>query len=103
MFETYRMLGEQREADLLHEARRLQAGASVHQGARRRSANLDSPLALARRAMGKVTWPTRLTRHPSSILILSPRGSRSDADDSGLPIDKLPVAAIEVVTENEKL
>jgi hypothetical protein len=26
VFETYRMLGEQREAELLHEAQRLQAG-----------------------------------------------------------------------------
>ena len=36
MFETYRMLGEQREAELFREARRLQAGAA---GARVRSAS----------------------------------------------------------------
>lgn len=32
MFETYRMLGEQREAELLHEAQRLQAGQAVRHG-----------------------------------------------------------------------
>jgi hypothetical protein len=29
MFETYRMLGEQRELELLHEARRLHAGQAL--------------------------------------------------------------------------
>jgi hypothetical protein len=29
VFETYRMLGEQREAELLHKAQRLQAGQGV--------------------------------------------------------------------------
>lgn len=32
MFETYRMLGEQREAELLHEAQRLQAGQAAKDG-----------------------------------------------------------------------
>jgi hypothetical protein len=32
VFETYRMLGEQREAELLHEAKRLQAGQAVRHG-----------------------------------------------------------------------
>jgi hypothetical protein len=32
MFETYRMLGEQRESELLREARRLHAGQSVRRG-----------------------------------------------------------------------
>jgi len=36
MFETYRMLGEQREAELLREARRLQAGQAVKNGRVRR-------------------------------------------------------------------
>jgi hypothetical protein len=36
MFETYRMLGEQREAELLSEARRLQAGQAVKDGSVRR-------------------------------------------------------------------
>jgi hypothetical protein len=36
MFETYRMLGEQREAELLAEARRLQAGQAVKDGSERR-------------------------------------------------------------------
>jgi hypothetical protein len=32
VFETYRMLGEQREAELLHEALRLQAGQAAKDG-----------------------------------------------------------------------
>lgn len=36
MFETYRMLGEQREAELLREAQRLQAGQAVKDGNVRR-------------------------------------------------------------------
>ncbi len=32
MFETYRMLGEQREAELLREAQRLHAGQAVRDG-----------------------------------------------------------------------
>jgi hypothetical protein len=32
MFETYRMLGEQREAELLREARRLHAGQALRRG-----------------------------------------------------------------------
>jgi len=36
MFETYRMLGEQREAELLREARRLQAGQAAKEGRVRR-------------------------------------------------------------------
>jgi len=35
MFETYRMLGEQREAELLAEARRLQVGQAVKDGSMR--------------------------------------------------------------------
>jgi hypothetical protein len=103
MFETYRMLGEQREAELLREARRLQAGASVRLGARRHGAYLDSSLALARRAMGKMAWLTGFIRRPSSILIQSPGGPPSEANDSGLAVDKLPVAGIRVATENEGL
>jgi len=86
MFETYRMLGEQREAELLREARRLQAGASVRQAARRDGAYLDSSLALARRAVGKIAWLTGFIRRPSTILIQSPGGPPSDANDSGLAV-----------------
>jgi hypothetical protein len=103
MFETYRMLGEQREAELLREARRLQAGASLRQGARRQGAYLDSSLALARRAMGKTAWLTGFIHGPSSILIQRPGGPPSDTNDSGLAVDKLPVAGIGVATENEGL
>jgi len=39
MFETYRMLGEQREADLLREAQRLQAGQAVRDGSVQRPAS----------------------------------------------------------------
>jgi hypothetical protein len=91
MFETYRMLGEQREAELLREARRLQAGASVRVGARRHGAYLDSSLALARRATGKLASLTGSIRHPSSILIQSPGELPPETNDSGLAVDKLPV------------
>ena len=37
MFETYRMLGEQREAELLREARRLHAGQALKDGGALRS------------------------------------------------------------------
>jgi hypothetical protein len=87
MFETYRMLGEQREAELLREARRLQAGTSVRLGARRHGAYLDSSFALARRAMGKMAWLTGFVRRPSSILIQSPGRPPSETNDSGLAVD----------------
>ena len=103
MFETYRMLGEQREAELLREAQRLQAGAWVRLGARRHDAYLDSSLGLARRAMGKMAWLTGFIRRPSSILIQSPGGPPPETNDSGLAVDKLPVAGIVVATENEGL
>jgi hypothetical protein len=103
MFETYRMLGEQREAELLGEARRLQAGASVRLGARRHGAYLDSSLALARRAMGRMAWLTGFIRPRSSILIQSPGGPPSETNDSGLAVDKLRVAGIGVATETEGL
>jgi hypothetical protein len=103
MFETYRMLGEQREAELLREARRLQAGASVRRGTRRNGAYLDSSRARARNIMGKVAWLTGLIRRPSNILIDSRCGPGSSPNDSRLPVDNLPVAAIEVATENEEL
>jgi hypothetical protein len=76
MFETYRMLGEQREAELLREARRLQAGASVRSNARRHRARLGSFRARARRATRKVEW---------------------------LRVDGLSGAAIEVENENQEL
>jgi len=97
------MLGEQREAELLREARRLQAGASVRLGARRHGAYLDSSLGLARRAIGKMAWLTEFIRRPSSILIQSPGRPRPETNDSGLAVDKLPVAGIVVATENEGL
>jgi hypothetical protein len=100
MFETYRMLGEQREAELLREARRLQADASVRLGARRHGAYLDSSLALARR---KIAWLTGFIRRPSSVLIQSPCGPRSETNDSGLAVDKLPGAGIGFAPENEGL
>jgi hypothetical protein len=102
MFETYRMLGEQREAELLREARRLQAGASVRSSARRDRARLDSFRARARRA----------TRNAGSLaglisclsVFLRRRGRPAvNADDSRLPVDNLSAAAIGVATENEEL
>lgn len=75
MFETYRMLGEQREAELLREARRLQAGAAIRSNARRHRAR------------------------PFSGLLHS-RGRRaSNASNPRLPVDGLSAAAIEVGTE----
>ena len=103
VFETYRMLGEQREAELLREARRLQAGDSVRLGARRHGAYLDSSLARARRAMGKLPWLAGFIRRPASVLIQSPGEPPSDTNDSGLAVDKPPVAGIAVATENEGL
>jgi hypothetical protein len=99
MFETYRMLGEQREAELLREAQRLQAGASVRSNARRHRTRLDSFRARARRATRQVEWLPGLIRLPFSGLLQS-RGRRaSTADDLRLPVDGLSAAATEVETD----
>ena len=103
MFETYRMLGEQREAELLREARRLQAGASVRSSARRDRARLDSFRARARRATRNAGSLAGLIRSCLSVF-LSRRGRPAvNADDSRLPVDNLSAAAIGVATENEEL
>lgn len=73
MFETYRMLGEQRQAELLREARRLQAGASVRSSARRPRARLDSFRARARSARRRVEWLPGLIRRPFSVFLHSGR------------------------------
>jgi hypothetical protein len=102
MFETYRMLGEQREAELLREARRLQAGASVRSSPRRHRAGLDSYCARAQRAKRKMELLRGLIRRPSSVFLRSLGRSSSEADDSRLQVDDLSAAAIKVATENEE-
>jgi hypothetical protein len=53
--------------------------------------------------MGKVAWLTGLIRRASNILSDSRCGPGSTPNDSRLPVDNLPVAAVEVATENEEL
>jgi len=71
MFETYRMLGEQREAELLREARRPQAGVSVRSSARRPRAGRDSFRARAQVARRKLEWLPGLIRRPFSVYLHS--------------------------------
>lgn len=70
MFETYRILGEQRQADLLREAQRLHAGqaASVGTPARRfvsvfRSAAVELAIRL-RGSTTRAVEPPRSQLHP---------------------------------------
>ena len=51
MFETYRMLGEQREAELLREAQRLRAGQAVKDGGALRKPRRQLVLVFLRRAL----------------------------------------------------
>jgi hypothetical protein len=67
MFETYRMLGEQREAELLREARRLHAGQAVRDGRiprtpqpRLLSVFGSSAAALLTRLRGSATPPSEI-------------------------------------------
>ena len=53
--------------------------------------------------MGKMAWLTGFIGRPSSILIQRPGGPPPETNDSGLAVDKLPVAGIVVATENEGL
>jgi hypothetical protein len=103
MYEIYRMLGEQREAELLREARRLQAGAAVRPGARRHGARLDSFRDRARRATRKAEWlPGSIGR--SFSVFLHGRGTPAPAaGDPKLAVEDLAAAAIDVATENEEL
>lgn len=66
MFETYRMLGEQRELELLREARRLHAGQAVRRGRilrrpqRRLLSVFGSPAALLGRLRGPTAPPSEI-------------------------------------------
>jgi hypothetical protein len=69
MFETYRMLGEQREAELLREAQRLQAG----RAAKRQRVRRTPQRRLVSLFLGRV--PVLLT----SLLHPKARGAKSAA------------------------
>jgi hypothetical protein len=102
MYETCRMLGEQREAELLREAQRLQAGAAVRPGARRHRARLDSFRARARRATRKVEWLPGSIGRSFSVFLYGRDTPAPSAGDPKLPVDELSTAEIEVALENEE-
>jgi hypothetical protein len=87
MWETYRMLGEEREAELLREAQRLRAGASVR----------SRPSRHTRKMAWMPGWIRRL------VTVFRHDLARPAAHTDALPlqIDELSVAAAEVATENE--
>lgn len=54
MFETYRMLGEQHEAELVREARRLQVGVTTRPMAARRASIPSFVLTVSKSIVGNV-------------------------------------------------
>jgi hypothetical protein len=62
MFETYRMLGEQREAELLREAQRLHAGRAVKDGRLRTPGRRLVSVALVIRLARSTTHAEKLPR-----------------------------------------
>jgi hypothetical protein len=89
VWETYRMLGEQREAELEREVRRLRAGASVRSS--------------SGRAKRKMVWMPGLIRGLVSVFGHGLAAPASQADVSRLQVDELSVAATEVATTNDEL
>jgi hypothetical protein len=90
MWETYRMLGEEREAELLREVQRLRAGASARSN--------------SGRARRKMAWmPGWIRRLVSVFRRHGLGGPASQADVSRLQVGELAVAATEVATKNDEL